>query len=459
MRLTTVFLASSLVLGSLAFAPAVTQQQDASGVGANVTPVSTVAYGNKFGKRTNYGTDSDFIEMSVNRVVNGQTVAETRTVGVFGSIGNGAFIMDVTDGEPVELGWYGCSLGQGDIQLFQRQEARGTATYLTFTDDGYTSDRVATSACTAWGNANGKFLGNNQQGTFIVDITDLKAPVNKGTLKLPQRPGLGTDSHDISFNATGTRAYSAALSQTVIIDTGYDVATKTYTKAPAVVTSFVDPAINVEHQAEMFSLKDSTTGLTRDFLIVEDEFAGAAAGTNCPSGGVHVYDVTGPLELAPVKLGAWYIDDVRATTGLASCTAHVFQVDAASKTMTMAFYNGGVRVVDLSGLIGLSLGGNGVGMKEIGFHRFTDSNSWSVKAPTVNVKEDGTISMWMYSNDINRGLDVYRFEGKRKAASGATSTWFSAEDALATFGNASITPSYTPFCLLKDGQAGFTAAA
>ena len=33
------------------------------------------------------------------------------------------------------------------------------------------------------------------------------------------RPGLGTESHDITFNEAGDRAYSAALSQGVIIDT------------------------------------------------------------------------------------------------------------------------------------------------------------------------------------------------------------------------------------------------
>ena len=30
---------------------------------------------------------------------------------------------------------------------------------------------------------------------------------------------LGSESHDITFNADGTRAYSAALSQTLVLDT------------------------------------------------------------------------------------------------------------------------------------------------------------------------------------------------------------------------------------------------
>ena len=54
--------------------------------------------------------------------------------------------------------------------------------------------------------------------------------------------------------------------------------------------------------------------MTRDLLFIEDEFAGAAGGDPCPSGGLHVYDVTGPLEAAPVKLGYWNIADLRYPT-------------------------------------------------------------------------------------------------------------------------------------------------
>ena len=59
------------------------------------------------------------------------------------------------------------------------------------------------------------------------------APFKPGVTKdlaLPARPGLGTESHDITFNEDGSRAYSAALSQGVIIDT-------TDPGAPAIVTS------------------------------------------------------------------------------------------------------------------------------------------------------------------------------------------------------------------------------
>lgn len=57
-------------------------------------------------------------------------------------------------------------------------------------------------------------------------------------MALPLRPGLGTESHDITFNDEGTRGYSAALSQGIVLDT-------TDPANPSVLTSFLDPAINV----------------------------------------------------------------------------------------------------------------------------------------------------------------------------------------------------------------------
>ena len=77
--------------------------------------------------------------------------------------------------------------------------------------------------------------------------------------------------------------------------------------------------------------------------------------------------------------------------------------------MTIAYYNGGVRVVDLSGLVGVSLGGRqlaGAGMKEVGSYRFHDGDTWSAKTPRDRRR---TATFYLYGNDIERGLDVYRY--------------------------------------------------
>jgi hypothetical protein len=226
-------------------------------------------------------------------------------------------------------------------------------------------------------------------------------------LPLPTRPGLGTESHDISFNKTGTRAYSAALSQGVIIDT-------TDPAKPTIITSFLDPTINVWHQAEPFTLADSA-GNKRTFLIVEDEVAGAVGTAQCPNGGVHVYDITGDNEKSPVKVGYWNIDDAGPTADPQnSCTAHVFDIHEKAKRMTIAYYNGGVRVVDISGLTGISLGSTSVtgdGMKELGYYRTSNADTWSAKTPWINPR---TGDFYLYGNDMNRGLDIYKFDGEGK---------------------------------------------
>ena len=140
--------------------------------------------------------------------------------------------------------------------------------------------------------------------------------------------------------------------------------------APSIISSWLDPAINVWHQSDPFSVGD------RDFVLVEDEFAGAAGGPVCPSGGFHIYETTGDLAQAPVKVGYWNIDDVGPTNDLAgTCTAHVFDIHEQQKILTVAYYNGGVRVVDLAGLA------TGEGMKQIGVYQTDNADTWSRRRP------------------------------------------------------------------------------
>ena len=69
------------------------------------------------------------------------------------------------------------------------------------------------------------------------------------------------------------------------------------------------------------------------------------------------------------------------------CTAHVFDIHEDAQVMTIAYYNGGVLVVDLSGLMGISIGGaqvTGAGMKGIGHYQIEGMDSWSAKTPRIN---------------------------------------------------------------------------
>jgi hypothetical protein len=292
-------------------------------------------------------------------------------------------------------------------------------------------------------NSNSDLITSIRPAIEVVDINDPRKPrLLETELSHETFPGLGTESHDITFSDDGRRAYSAALSHGVIIDT-------TNPGAPKVVSEWEDPTINVWHQTDPFSIGG------RDFVIAEDEYAGAAGGPHCPSGGVHVYEVTGALEKNPRKVGYWNIDELRPTSSATGrCTAHVFDVHEDEQIMTIAFYNGGVRVVDLSGLLNagetsIGLGDNATGgaMREIGFYRFEGMDSWAAKTPFI--ESDG--DFYLYGNDQRRGLDVYRFESNRPE-SRSDGRWMNAREASVALAarkpSAAALRDYKMFCLL-----------
>ena len=274
-------------------------------------------------------------------------------------------------------------------------------------------------------NSNSDLITSVQPAIEVFDISNPRSPRAVGELDLPPRPGLGTESHDITFSDDGKRAYSAALSQGVIIDTR-DPAN------PAMISSFLDPTINVWHQMDPFTMTDAS-GREREFVIAEDEFVGAVGTGQCPNGGVHVFETTGALERNPQKVGYWNIDTVGPTDQVdGTCTAHVFDIHEDEKVMTIAYYNGGVRVVDLSGLTGISLAGQqlaGEGMKEVGSYRIENGDTWSAKTPRI--ESDG--SFYLYGNDIARGLDVYRYTASAQP-SAKQGNWMSPVEAAAFLG-------------------------
>jgi hypothetical protein len=428
----------------------------------------------------NFGTDLEFATI------------RGREYSVAGSYENGMHIVDITRPASARVaGKYDCDILQGDVQIFT-QEQRPGRTFATYTADAFGNED---SACYREAEAIGFDAidetrspgARGKQGTFIADITSpskprtvsfveipqgshnqtvhpsgdylynsnsdlitsfqpaievfdirtLDRPKKIAEVALPPRPGLGTESHDITFNEEGTRGYSAALSQGIILDTD-DPAN------PSVLTSFLDPAINVWHQSDPVTIGD------REFLVVEDEFAGAAGGPVCPNGGVHIYEITGEMELDPQKVGYWNIDDARPTTTPdGRCTAHVFDIHEEEQLMTIAYYNGGVRVVDISGLEGISLGDTsleGEGMRQLGFYRFDNSDTWAVKTPRI--EPDG--SFHMYGNDINRGFDVYRFTGAKDPSvpAGKMMTPMQAATHLQARDRPKLTAGNRMFCLL-----------
>ena len=250
--------------------------------------LTNLPYAPANGGTPNFGTDIEFA-----------TVAGTR-YALAGSYKNGLQITDISSPSQAQIvSVYDCGVTQGDVQVFRQADEPGR-TFI-----GYASDTFGdgTSTCYREAQALGfdmlKNDGTGKNGTFIADVTDplhpktigfvevgqgshnqsihpsgnylynsnsdlitsyepaievfdisdFAAPRKVTELALPLRPGLGTESHDITFNEAGDHAYSAALSQGVIIDTRNPA-------APKIITSFLDPSINVWHQMDPFTLTD-----------------------------------------------------------------------------------------------------------------------------------------------------------------------------------------------------------
>jgi hypothetical protein len=404
-----------------------------SGTGEEMSFVANLQY-NDSGEAQN-GSDVEFLKVG------------KREYALAGTLREGLQIIDITDPkQPFVAAVYDCAISQGDIQVWKH----GRRILASYTADGTFGEAGAASRC---GRDLG--LGADASGTVIVDLTTPTSPQTVSFLSVPRgshnmtihpsgeylynsnsdlitstRPtitiydvsqpeqprkvqdfpipfvptSLGSESHDITFNADGSRAYSAALSQTLVLDT-------TDPENPTQVGQIVDPAINVAHQADPVTLTRED-GSERDILVVTDERAGAAASVECPGGGLHVYDITGDPERRPAKLGTWFIPAATVQDG-ATCTSHVLRIYPDQEMLTIAWYAQGVRVLDISGLAdlagsALAVGiGDGAGMREVGHYVLEDSDTWSFK--TNRIAADG--SFYGYGNDLVRGFDVYRFSG------------------------------------------------
>ena len=425
------------------------------GEGVNMTAVANLPHKVATPQAAQNGSDIEFFR------------ARGRDYALAGTLRNGLQINDISDPTaPVKTAVYDCPVNQGDIQVF-RQGGRVLATY---TADSRIGAGNLASQCVREANALGFGLDGTELGTFIVDLTRPSAPRTVGFAEVAQGshnmtvhpsgnylynsnsdlltnttpdiaifdirdPGkprlvqryplpfvptsLGSNPHDIFFSPSGDRAYVAALSQTLILDTTNPEAPQRLPGGPAAPGApsggqIIDPAINLVHQSDTVTLT-RRDGSDRTLLVITDERAGAAAAAECPGGGLHVYDVTGALERTPRKLGTWFIGHVGPVEPGEVCTSHVLRMHDQQALLTVAWYSQGVRVLDIAGLADYEppagqgdtavAYGNGIGMTEIGSYVFSDADTWSFK--TNAIARDG--SFYGYGNDLNRGMDVYRF--------------------------------------------------
>lgn len=451
------------------------------------------------------GTDLEVVRLTVAAEDGG---TEERTYAINGTYENGLNIVDVTDpANPVRPGGeaYGCNVRQGDIQVWTVPSTDGSLdrTFSTFAiENGGTNNNHATDPCIEDLTGQAQFeartaASSGAGGSLVIELTDPANPRTVGFIPTGIGSHNGTvrgfdlegddgsldtwlfynsasedtegvavwdltgmddgfvaeklhtvavesgsnNAHDITFNEAGDRAYVASITHSYIMDTSDPL-------QPSVLTLMPDPAVGIHHQADPITIDGST------YVIISDEIAGAAGNGYCPGGGMHVWDVTN--ETAPVKVGAYFMPDVAINEGahtgaggvVTSCTAHVYDIYPEQQLMTIGNMAGGVRVIDLSNLVGVSVGHDntstanvtGTGMVDLGWFRFsgtdeTGSDSWAFKALHDDVSTDEAFHV--FSNDQTRGFEVYRFDPTAAAApaEGAAErgSWVSPNEALRRF--------------------------
>jgi hypothetical protein len=194
------------------------------------------------------------------------------------------------------------------------------------------------------GRINGRlyaFLAVNSAQLAIVDITNPAAPV-----EVHSQP-LGTTIHDtfvrdgILFAAlwrTGLRVYDVG-------GAGRGGTPSAPVALGTIVTKICKACI--EGNANVHNVwwfHDPTTGAKR-YAFVGEEGAGGVSGQQS-SGAIHVVDVS---DFANMQEVAVYEPDPQTSANQLNAGAHNFVLDEASGILYSAYYNGGVRALDVRG--------------------------------------------------------------------------------------------------------------
>ena len=166
------------------------------------------------------------------------------------------------------------------------------------------------------------------------------------------------------------------------------------------------------------------------YMFVTDERGGGIVppGATCaPSldnpygnGGLHVFDLTkkdaeGRFEYATYPDGkkAVYISKNVLPTAT-FCTIHVFEQIPDEQRIVAAWYTQGVKILDYE----IDAEGHWSFTEVAGF-AYQPNDIWAAEVFKVVDNDDETRTYWFLSNDIARGMDVFKWTGPRGPAVGA----------------------------------------
>ena len=390
-------------LGS--FAGARPAQAPLKGKGVGLKIVGNIPYSS--------GSDMEFL------TIKGRDYA---FAGSFASVkdGGGLHVIDITNpAKAKEVAWLKCPVYQNDIQI---------------SHDGKT---LLMASDSAGGPESCLMLG--KQGFMTVDISNPKKPKPIGVAEMPGKgshnvtahptkpyvynsdsnlPGVpgeiqiwsiknpakptlvkkvvsvGNSPHDISFDKKGNRAVTAGVESIEMFDTS-DV------ENPQLMTVFQCPGCSITHDAK-FTPDDKG-------LVIGDEGGGGSA-YPCPGGALYFYALQ--ADWVPVLTGVYEPQEVAiagatdgSQGGAGACTSHVFDFDAKGEHISISWYTAGTRYLKIGDGVGAAFGPQSAGnVSEAGWFRPDGGSSWSSKI-YKNPK-------YIFSNDINRGFDIFQVTGK-----------------------------------------------
>ena len=339
--------------------------------------------------------------------------------GSFASIkdGGGLHVIDITNPEKVkEVAWLKCPVYQSDIQISHDNKtvlmgadsagspesclAVGKLGFMTVDISNPKKPKPIGMAEIPRGSHNitahptkpyvynsDSDVGNAQGEIQIWSIKDPSKPKLVNTV-----PALGHSPHDISFDSKGNRAVTAGVDNIELFDTSDP-------ENPTLQSTVQCPGCSITHDAK-FTPDDSG-------LVVGDE-GGGGLPYPCPGGALYFYTLQ--ADYVPVLTGVYEPGEVAiagATTGgqggPGACTSHVFDFNDKGDKIAISWYSAGTRYLDVSNPVGPTFGAQGTGVVEAGWFIPDGGSSWSSK-----IHEDG----YIFSNDINRGFDVYKVTGK-----------------------------------------------
>jgi hypothetical protein len=270
-----------------------------------------------------------------------------------------------------------------------------------------------------------------------LEVVDIRGPEPKLVRFVPR--SVVDQAHDVSFSRDGTKLFSAGVSSTRIVDV-----TDVFNRAPTLVATIPNSpspdghTIEISHQSDVSS--DGTV------LAVTDERGGGLGNTACNEnpagviGAMHFWAVgeagdlpgsQGATLASPKKIGTWqYPNPTLAPDPLQSslpraeraCTIHVFRLggngtagpgpvqpgfDGVSslpkRQVVSAHYGAGVWHIDFSkapsSIDGIAEDPKTTWGNTLGWNVMPGADTWSAKE----------YKGFIYTGDMGRGFDVYRF--------------------------------------------------